>query len=424
MEQNNYTDYTDEISLRELIEIILKGKRIIAMITIIAMVISLLVSFLVLSPQYEASTTLITSPITSKEVEVSSLKNVADIINQYPSMTIETYKEQVKTPQLLEKVIKELELKNEEGKYISISSLSKKISVSNIKDTNLITIKVNDTDPEKATLIANTISDNFIDLISENNRRISEQAAKTIEDQIKIEEENLNEKSQKLAKYISQNKSVTELKNEVNSIISQLTDYKSKLNDIEKSIQTNKAALVVLLGANEGVSSINLNDISINITNNGSITEEIKTDISKPDELQAALLRIKTTELETGLVKNVAEKEALDIKIQELQTKLKETQTTLAEEEYKYNSVNREYQLANQAYNAYQQRHKEAIAAAAAEIGKSSIIVSSYAITPEIPVGPNKKLNLAISIVLGLMVGIFVVFFKAYWKDTANESNK
>lgn len=419
MEQNNYEDYTEEISLRELIEILLKGKKTIAIITIIAMVLSLLVSFFILSPQYEASTTLITSPIVSNEVEINSLKNVTDLINQYPSMTVETYKEQIKTPQLLEKTIKELELKNDKGEYISISSLAKKTTVNSIKDTNLITIKVNDIDPEKATLIANTLSDNFIDLISENNRKIGEQAAKTIEEQIKVEEKNLNAKSKKLAEYISQNKSVTELKSEVNSIISQLTSYKATLNDIEKSIERDKAALTVLLGANEGMSSINLNDISINITNNGNITEEIQTDINQPDELQAALLRIKTTEIETNLIKNIAEKEALDAKIQELKNGLKESQTTLAEEEYKYNSVNREFQLANQAYNAYQQRHKEAVLAAAAEIGKSSIIISSYAITPEYPVSPNKKLNLAISLVLGLMIGIFVVFFKSYWKDTA-----
>ena len=44
----------------------------------------------------------------------------------------------------------------------------------------------------------------------------------------------------------------------------------------------------------------------------------------------------------------------------------------------------------------------------------NSVEVIDKAITPENPVKPNKTINMAISIVLGIMVGIFIVFVLEY----------
>ena len=34
------------------------------------------------------------------------------------------------------------------------------------------------------------------------------------------------------------------------------------------------------------------------------------------------------------------------------------------------------------------------------------------------PVAPNKKMNIAIAAVLGLMLGVFIAFFIEYWKSS------
>ncbi|MGB3978485.1 MAG: GNVR domain-containing protein [Tepidanaerobacteraceae bacterium] len=53
-------------------------------------------------------------------------------------------------------------------------------------------------------------------------------------------------------------------------------------------------------------------------------------------------------------------------------------------------------------------------------MGDANIMVVSPAIVPESPVAPRKMLNVAIAMVLGLMLGVFVVFFMDYWKNSAD----
>lgn len=49
------------------------------------------------------------------------------------------------------------------------------------------------------------------------------------------------------------------------------------------------------------------------------------------------------------------------------------------------------------------------------------VSVIAPAFTPENPTSPNTKLNLAIAMVLGLMVGVFGAFFREYWTATGEE---
>lgn len=51
------------------------------------------------------------------------------------------------------------------------------------------------------------------------------------------------------------------------------------------------------------------------------------------------------------------------------------------------------------------------------EIMRSKIVFSGDASFPEKPIAPRKLVLLSISIVFGLMVGVFVTLFKSYWKN-------
>lgn len=58
MDTNVNSTYPEEISLRELIETLIKGWKLIVAITLLAVLISAVVSFFVIKPTYEASVTL------------------------------------------------------------------------------------------------------------------------------------------------------------------------------------------------------------------------------------------------------------------------------------------------------------------------------------------------------------------------------
>jgi len=410
----------EEITLREFIEMILKRKWIICIVTAIAILLSGIYSFFILKPTYSASVTLLANPIENKQTSITTgINEMIDSLAVYPNMTIDTYKEQVINSTVIADTINELNIINDKGELIQWSALAKKLSVEKIGNTNLLKITVKDKDPVMAAKIANSVADKFIKYISDNTRKFGEQATAVIEERLKNEEMKLEEEAKKLKDYLSSSHNIDQLKLELQSLYSKIDGYNIQLIDIEKQIQADVDALKVLLAGKDTVSKINLDDLKLNVPlDNGKVNQDLEISIKSGDELQKALITIKATEIETRLVQNKAEKESLEIKIKELEDRLKETQSLLAEEEYKYNAILRTYKLAEQTYNAYLDRHKEAVLAATSSIGESAIIVSTPATVPIEPSSRGKLFYLASGTLLGLMMGVLLALAVSYWKET------
>src|SRR5699024_3149558 len=117
----------ETIDLREYFAIIKKRFWIIAIITVVAMVVSGVISFFVLSPVYEAKTTLIVNTEKSEETEIIT----GDQFSVSQKLAV-TYGEIIKSRIVLEDVIKNLKL---DDKY---EQLAGNITVSAVKDTQII----------------------------------------------------------------------------------------------------------------------------------------------------------------------------------------------------------------------------------------------------------------------------------------------
>ena len=157
----------EEISLRELIETLIKRKRAIALITALAILMAGIFSFIILDPTYEAKMILMTSNLGNgngiQSIDNAKVDEMLNIMSQYPNMDLETYRQQLKTPEVLSKTIEDLGL---EEKY-SIEGLAQNIVLETVKDTQLITVKMVNEDPELAANIVNTIGKNFVKFVSE-----------------------------------------------------------------------------------------------------------------------------------------------------------------------------------------------------------------------------------------------------------------
>jgi len=443
-----------EISLRELIEVLLKHKKLIAIITGVTFALSLIISFIT-PPVYEARTTLLVNPIGSqqKNKEITSSADVLDTISQYPEMSVETYKEQFLNSEVLQAAIKELDLKDESGNLMKTRSLREKVTVEVIDGTNLIKVSVRDRDPQLASDIVNTLNEKFIDFITAMTKRKSLQAVEAITEQLEVEKKALDEEAKKKRDYLMSSQDIEILNQEIVTLRDQLTAYKSSLIDVDKQIEADLISLKTMeksgirsnidiveieskiqlkgtqtggqavLGEN-GENSNSNNANSYKATDSSTMEQAIEIKLTNTSNLSDAMLTAQRTQIETRLVQNVSEKEVLEKKIDELQQRLSDLRATLATEEYKYNEVMRDYELAEASFEAYQVKKSEAEQNAAADIGRASIIVSSPAVVPDIPASPNKMLNLAIGIVLGLMAGVFVSFFKEYWKNSGPVDKK
>ena len=141
----------ETIDLREYFFILKKKMWLIGLSAIICGLISGLVSFFVLKPVYEANTSL----IVNKEVEDETTQMATtDDLNYVQKLAI-TYGEIIKSRTVITSTIEKLKLDT------TYEELVGAVSVSNVADTQIIKISVQDNNPVIATKICNTIPQIF-----------------------------------------------------------------------------------------------------------------------------------------------------------------------------------------------------------------------------------------------------------------------
>lgn len=187
----------DEISLREIIETVWKGKWIIILVTAIAVAISGIVSFFIMDPVYEARSTV--------------MINITESDEQH---SLQAYKEQVANHAIMSRTISNLNLHDQD---ITISKLRNKISAEIVKDTNLIRIIASDNDPTLVANITNSVTNEFVAFMSnqskEQLKKDLEFSIEKINEAIKLNEEDLKDVQNELAntpEILVTNKSLSE----------------------------------------------------------------------------------------------------------------------------------------------------------------------------------------------------------------------
>lgn len=137
----------ETIDLREYFYIIKKKLWVIALSAIICGLVSGLISFFMLNPVYEASTTLI---VNKEEDDESVQMNTSDDLNFVQKLAV-TYGEIIKSRTVITSTINKLGLDS------TYEEISDSITVTNIDNTQIIKISVQNNNPYLAAKICNTI---------------------------------------------------------------------------------------------------------------------------------------------------------------------------------------------------------------------------------------------------------------------------
>lgn len=152
--QEKYTNDEIEIDLRELFFELLIHWKVILLSTIIVGAISFVISFFLITPQYESTSALY---VLSKSTSITSLADIqmgTNLTNDYIVV--------VKGRPVLEQVISNLSLEEE-----NYESLSQKVALNNPSDSRILEITVRDPDAKLAKRIADEIAEVSSAFISE-----------------------------------------------------------------------------------------------------------------------------------------------------------------------------------------------------------------------------------------------------------------
>ncbi|HEY8875893.1 MAG TPA: Wzz/FepE/Etk N-terminal domain-containing protein [Desulfosporosinus sp.] len=144
----------EEIELRQYWEVLRKRWVIVVVLPLIAAITSGVISFYVIKPVYQASTTLIVGEKASDSAKAAAqmLDNNVLMANQQLAKTYATIAQSRTVEQ---NVITDLNLP------LTIEGLDSLISITQVKTTEILDIQVTNTDPVLATSIANTMAKEF-----------------------------------------------------------------------------------------------------------------------------------------------------------------------------------------------------------------------------------------------------------------------
>ncbi|MFB5283666.1 YveK family protein [Peribacillus sp. Hz7] len=151
----------DFITVKDLFNAMKRRLRMIVLITLLATMTSGIYSFYFITPKYQSSTQILVN---------QSRENGQGIDYNQVQSNLETYSDIIKSPMILDIVSRKLELNRPE------KTLVKQINISSGEKSQVLTITVQDSDPETAAKISNTIAETFneeiLTLMNVNNIKI------------------------------------------------------------------------------------------------------------------------------------------------------------------------------------------------------------------------------------------------------------
>lgn len=145
----------ETISLEDIFRTIRRRMGLIITVSILMLALSALITFVVITPKYEATTQI----LVNNEQEESNTNQLQS--NQIDLQLINTYSAILRSPVILNDVIEDL------GLNMKASELINQLTIRNEQNSKVMVLTVTDTDPKMAVDIANGITETFVNKIED-----------------------------------------------------------------------------------------------------------------------------------------------------------------------------------------------------------------------------------------------------------------
>lgn len=441
MDINNAKD-NDTIDLKKLFSLMMEKKMIVIAIVVICTIIATIVAFVL--PKSYQSTTLVRVKSSSSSMSgyAAMTAGLGIDIGGGSSGSPESYIELMKSREVLEPIIAELDLPDEDKEKLTAETFAKKnLEVTNIKKTDLITIAAYGKTPEEAQMISQGVADNFLALMTKLNKEDNSTTLKFLDERIKIAKEEMETAENKLAAYQQEHK-IYAPDEQAKAIIANLNNYDTTIAQLQAQSEGDSAKLA---GVTSQLEQQNASLLEYNVSDNtniGNIRESIVNkrvelvglqqqftdehpDVIKAKEelnslekslsdeiakavnsqsvtlspVQSSLLKDKiSTEVQISV--NNASLEALKAK----QAEAQESIATLSADSVEYMRLERNAKITGQVYTSLVQNYEQTRIQEAKDSMDIQIIDAADLPKEDMPAKPNKKLVVAIGFVLGIMI--------------------
>jgi len=358
----------------------------------------------------------------------------------------------IQSSPILQQVIKNLDLKNDEGKPLEPEDLREKLTVSNLEETDILELKYDSPDREKAQNILNELMAVYQQHNVEENTSQAEAKRQFIEKQLETTKQDLQQKEQQLRAFkeqhnvIALSEEAAETVKSLSGLEQQLIQAQADLNDAKTRIKELSAQLglpreqgmaAAALTQSEGVQSVleQYQKVEQELAIQQSRYKPEHPQIQRLKERQASLeslleqrvntvvqeelpadptsgeLNLQLSELKVGMVEDLAQaqvnyqaQKSRVERFKEEKQQYQQRKANLPQLEQQKRALERQIQVLQTTYEALSERLQQVRIAENKKQSKIRIVENGS--LPENPISPKIKLNLALGGILGAMLGI------------------
>lgn len=402
---------SDEIDLRQIFGVLKKWSKVIVIITLLALLTSAVMSYFVMDPVYEArSMLLVTMPAGNQTASLqggNDLESVINTMSRLPLMTMNTYVSQLTSDTMYQRVVDKLNL-DEQG--YKAKNLAGMVKAEVAKDSNIIELKVQHTDPRLAADVANALGEVYLEYLSERNQQQMTRSTDFLQEQKEETDKQLNALLEEYRLFNSDVQSVEYLQKQFASLTDDLNAYQTQA-DLAYAEARQLEAGVASLRAKLAQTPETITVDRVSQDGTGVIVSE------EANQVYVSLSQ-QLNEKEAQLAEKTAGLAAMNEAIERLRAQLASLQTVLSAKQIKQQQLQNEISRLEETQNMLAQKITQTQIAKSIDMGETSINIASPALVPANPVKPNKQLNMAIALVLGLMVAVGLAFVLEFMDNT------
>lgn len=386
---NTYVDRDKEISLKGLILNLWYGKWIIAIVTVVCLVLGALYTFFIADKVYQSKATVSAKP--DRELDY----------------TMETYAQNVKSPDLMQMVAENLEMKV----LLDTGVLSQMTSARVMGDTDIIEILVKNQNPDIAKDIANAVAESFIVYMPRHIQTQAKEEATSIQMQLDDSFGIMEKQEAYLARIYNENEGLYNIENEIAELRCQLTDYQVQIESDKNNLILEETYLSELSRMTE--------DMEIK---GAGETDDIDT--AYAGGIKQATLMTKIAESEAEIVRLKSNLSHIPEFVLTLEALLQEKEELYSNYKYTISNIKASLTMRGEAYDELKGMLYRTNLKADSNYGVNDFKVVSYANIPVSPISPNNKMNMLIAFAIGIILGVAVIMFRAYILDIKKTSKK